>query len=161
MKSRPRSVEREVAKHLTEIFSKIGAAPVQRIPVLGRTGPDITINELNLVIDVKSRISVPVSYFFDRIVDYMGHIGAPLDKLEFLASETPITKYSNFRSKIVTEWLDHMDEWTKAEFQQGISAIVLHRPKMPIGKSMVIIKSQDRRRLIETWKSYNLDHPTI
>ena len=60
MKATPRKAEREIALVFSQFFSDIGMSPVERIPILGRTGPDITINEANLVIDVKSRKSVPV-----------------------------------------------------------------------------------------------------
>ncbi len=58
MKARPRCVERSVAEALSSILN----TPVERIPVLGRTGPDLTYHPpLNLIVDVKSRINVPVS----------------------------------------------------------------------------------------------------
>jgi hypothetical protein len=40
-----------------------------------------------------------------------------------------------------------MDEWTRANEPDGISAIVLHRPQMPIGHSTVVISLQDRSKL--------------
>jgi len=53
----------EVAKRLTAFFVSINMDPVERLPVIGRTGPDITMNQLGLVVDVKSRLEVPKSVF--------------------------------------------------------------------------------------------------
>ena len=52
-----------MAEHLTAFFNSLGLREVHRIPVLGRTGPDIEINEFGLIIDVKSRLSVPTASF--------------------------------------------------------------------------------------------------
>ena len=47
MKSRPRSVERNVAAYLTQLLSDNGkiTSPLHRIPVLGREGPDISYDK--------------------------------------------------------------------------------------------------------------------
>ena len=37
--------------------------PVERLPVIGRTGPDITMNKLALAVDIKSRLEVPKAVF--------------------------------------------------------------------------------------------------
>ena len=58
MKQRPRRVEREIAKRITLVSEIVGADAVLRIPANGRTGPDIEINQLGLVMDVKSRESI-------------------------------------------------------------------------------------------------------
>ena len=63
MKARPRSVENRVANMLNDVFAAMDCS-VQRIPVLGRSGPDISLNELQLVVDVKSRLEVPKALFF-------------------------------------------------------------------------------------------------
>jgi len=52
-------VEVRVAEILSEIFSDAGKDPVERIPILGRTGPDISHNQIELIVDVKSRHQVP------------------------------------------------------------------------------------------------------
>ena len=59
MKARPRSVENEVAKYLSRKFAALELDPVERVPVLGRAGPDVSINQSQLAIDVKSRKEVP------------------------------------------------------------------------------------------------------
>lgn len=146
MKARPRGVEREVAALLSKFFLSIGCSPVERIPVLGRTGPDITINELGLVVDVKSRIEVPVGTFYDHTVSFSdGYSAVPLAKIhDLLISEgEPVS----FKSKQVDAWYAHMDEWTQKHQPDGISVLILHRPKLPYGKAMFILKN--RRRLIE------------
>src|SRR5512139_3927572 len=106
MKQRPRRVEREVASLLSDFFRSIGCSPVERIPVLGRTGPDMTINEVGLVVDVKSRLEVPLGAFFDHPICWQGiYYAVPLSKIaDLLLSEgEPI----NFHSKQVDAWYAH------------------------------------------------------
>ena len=146
MKSRPRSCEREVAKHLTELLSQFGISKFERIPILGRTGPDITVNESKLVIDVKSRLEVPKGVF-GPLYETERYIAVPLDNLLDLASREPA--WSNFSSVLVDRWFDHMDEWTRENCRDGITCLVLHRPKKPIGKAQVVINKTDRRRLCQ------------
>ena len=157
MKQRPRSVERKVALILSEFYETLGLEPVERIPVLGRTGPDISINQLNLVIDVKSRLQVPTTYFIhqDCIIDFLDKnhlIGVSLDDIFMLFDEDAKTNYTKFSSVLVKRWYEHMDEWTKENCPTGITALVLHRPKMPVGKSLLILSKENRRRLIQ-WKT--------
>lgn len=146
MKQRPRRVEREAAKLLSDFFRSIGCSPVERIPVLGRTGPDISLNELGLVVDVKSRLEVPLGAFFDHPVCCQGvYYAVPLDRIaDLLISEgDPVP----FKSKQVDAWYAHMEAWTLVNQPDGISALILHRPKLPYGKAMLILKN--RRRFVE------------
>ena len=70
MKARPRRVENRVAEVLTEKFRAMGVDCLyERIPVLGREGPDLTWeknNPLGLAIDVKSRLEISRG-FFERL----------------------------------------------------------------------------------------------
>jgi hypothetical protein len=148
VKARPRSVERKVAQYLSRVFSDIGKSPVERIPVLGRTGPDITCNEVGLVIDVKSRLQVPKSslpaqghiirFTNDLIVFRLMDI----QNLPSLAEGRPVDAPAS-----VMEWYSHMDKWTQEHKPGGITALVLHRPRMPIGNSGVVINYSDRSLL--------------
>lgn len=142
MKSRPRSVEREVAKHLTAFFIPQGYSEVERIPVLGREGPDISINEFGLVVDVKSRLEVPKSYMTPGVHGSL--YGCHLDDIHF---DLPA---SDFVSVIVERWFAHMHEWTVRKYKTGITALVLHRPRVPIGKSVLLI--QDVEEFQKRWK---------
>ena len=155
MKARPRSVEREVARALSRFFVQNDLSPVERIPVLGRTGPDLTSNELGLVIDVKSRLEVPRTPFtpYPIIVfdEELKLVGVRLKDLPLLVVDTPVTPI-DFSSTLVRRWYLHMQEWTLANHPNGISALVLHRPKMPIGAALLILSHENRRRLI-TWKT--------
>jgi hypothetical protein len=145
MKSRPRSVENQVASHISMLSEGIGGSQVIRLPVTGRTGPDITPNELGLIVDVKSRLQCPKGYFHKGFVRYGDLVGIPLDNmLDLLNNEKP--EICTATSVIVERWYAHMDEWTQKKFSQGISCIVLHRPKMPIGKSMLVIHFNDIER---------------
>ena len=145
MKPRPRCVEREVAELLSEIYRKHGYSPVKRIPILGRSGPDIEINETNIAVDAKSRIAVPQSHMLGKgergiFGDYLGVRLCELD-------------YSDFKSRIirpsllVRDWLSHMDEWRHENLPDGISTVILHRPKTRIANATFIIKSEDWSKL--------------
>ncbi len=153
MKARPRSVEREVAAALSELFRQIGRAPVERIPVLGRTGPDISYNDLQLIVDVKSRLKVPACLLASEkpfVTDDFLFLGFRLEHLLTLEQDThPWAPECHTSSKTVREWWEHMNEWTLVHEPQGVSAIVLHRPRMPIGHATVIIHSLDRSRLCQ------------
>ena len=152
MKARPRAVENRVANALSALFVQIGALPVERIPVLGRTGPDITLNELKLVVDVKSRLECPKSYFCSRIAEDELHFIIPLRLIpQFLKQETEPFRLS-FTSTLVRRYWEHMDAWTRANEPDGISAIMMHRPKMPVGRAVLILSKNDTRRLISRWK---------
>jgi hypothetical protein len=145
MKPRPRCVEREVAELLSNIYSKHGYSPVKRIPILGRTGPDIEINETNLVVDAKSRIAVPQSHMLGRgergiFGDYLGVRLCELDRRDF---KSRIIR----PSLLAWDWLMHMDEWRRMYLPNGISAVVLHRPKTRIANATFIIKTEDWSKL--------------
>lgn len=151
MKARPRSVENQVASYLNTIFTPLGLTPVERIPILGREGPDITINESGLVIDVKSRIEVPRTLFFPVACPFLfcDLLCVPLKYFpQLLSGEGPIAPF-NFSSVIVQEYWSHMDEWTQREQPDGISCVILHRPREPIGSCVAVIHQKDHRRLIE------------
>ena len=148
MKARPRSVERAVAEYMTELYKINGLSPVKRIPILGRTGPDIEINDAKIVIDVKSRIAVPKSHIlpksrFGRFGDYVGI------RIESFISKD-FTRGEDIRPSImVRDWLDHMDEWTQEFMPNGISAIILHRPGMKIANATFVVKTEDWRKVCQ------------
>lgn len=148
MKPRPRSVENAVADHLSQTFHTWGLPPIERIPVLGRTGPDLTTNALSLVIDVKSRLSVPKSIFLPLLVAFTfdGFLATRLSTLHLLFEQDAPAPL-DFHSTTIRQWWEHMEAWTRRELPQGISALVLHRPKLPTGDAVIVIHSQDRRRL--------------
>ena len=147
MKAIPRKAEREIALVFSRFFSDIGMSPVERIPILGRTGPDITINEANLVIDVKSRKSVPVK--MTAASGFIYHVdGVSYFQLNELLNLSGLESvYPSFSSITTVSWLNHMQEWTKEECPEGISMIVMRKPGTPYPKSTVIIYSSDLRRL--------------
>lgn len=161
MKARPRSVENRIAEAMNVHYLKLRASPVERIPVLGRTGPDLTINELKMVVDVKSRKEVPKAIFFPLMGPFTfdGMVAARLCNLPSLWDLEWGTALLDYSSKIIRDYLEHMDEWTKAHEKDGISCVVLHRPEMPIGSSVVIIHSINRRRLFEYAERYNVICP--
>lgn len=149
MKSRPRRIERDVAKYISLFSSQFGMSPVERIPVIGRTGPDIGVNELGLIIDVKSRLSIPKSYALE--VDKVGIAGnllaCRLSQIELILDQEPIVRLSF--SKMIQDWWAHMDEWRRENHKNGITALVLHRPGTHVRNSILLINQTDRRKLYE------------
>ena len=163
MKPRPRSVEREVAAALSALFDSIHHAPVERIPVLGRCGPDLSYNDLQLIIDVKSRLKVPQSHLAGTLpfLTEDGLIGIRLERLLDLSWQAAFHKAEPTpASRTVRSWWEHMDEWRRDHEPQGVSALVLHRPRMPIGHATVIIHSLDRSRLCQRLRSPSHRPPT-
>ena len=156
MKARPRAKERRVAEILSKEFVACGYKPVVRIPVLGRTGPDISLNELKFVIDVKSRIEVPKSVYIPlgpAIVHFQPYdlIGFRLNNFAALLTGE-IKKFDVFPGEgqmtVVDKWFRHMDEWTKENEPDGITALVLHHSgihegRMPVGHSTFVISHAD------------------
>lgn len=130
MKLAPRRSENAVAKILTEYFAKLGMSPVERVPVIGRKGPDISINEFGLVVDVKARAGLPV--FLNEAHKYPlictgSLIGASLNNIDNLASY-PVPEIKEFpMSKTLMRHWEHMDEWTDKHVPHGISALVVRR----------------------------------
>jgi hypothetical protein len=152
MKARPRSVENRVAELVNDQLIPLGCSPVERIPVIGRTGPDLSVNEMNLIVDVKSRIEVPKSLFFPLLCPFHfdDMLAVRLTYLPLLWSEGWVQPAPlEFSSKIVRGYLEHMEEWTRERHPEGVSCVILHRPEMPIGSCVAIIHSTNRRRLIE------------
>lgn len=152
MKARPRSVERRVAEELSKLFTPLGMSEVKRLPVTGRTGPDIEINEAGLVVDVKSRKQVPKSSIAVKgeVLEFDNMIGVRLSDLPNLADLIPV---SATPSVLVTTWLSHMHEWTVQNEPEGISCVIIHRPGMPVGNSTVIIYSTERNTLCQRMRS--------
>jgi hypothetical protein len=143
-----KDVERKTAAKLTEILSGVGNfTPVERIPLLGREGPDLTVNESGLVVNVKSR---------ERILT---RLMAPAGRLIYIGTEFVGFRLDHLHEcnrldycattpwPMLTEWYCHMDKWTKQFQSEGISSIFLHRPRMPIGLTTVVIHHHDLRRL--------------
>jgi hypothetical protein len=127
-----------------------GFSPVQRKPVIGRTGPDYTFNELELVIDEKSRLEVPKSCLCpaSEIIqigdNLLGVRIADLNK--FLDLWVAVRKSDN-HSKIVCDYYSHMKEWQVNHLPNGLTVVVLHKPHMPFRNATFVISEQDRRRL--------------
>lgn len=147
MKARPRSVEREVALCLSEKFLELGMSPVVRIPVLGRTGPDLTINESGLAIDVKSRKEIPKGIFLSRknkLNRFDGMVAVYLADFPILF-DLPRSKDLDFSSKLVSDYLAHMADWD--ELGNNIPAVVLHRPGMWIANAIFVMYEIDLPRL--------------
>lgn len=151
MKARPRGAERSVAKYLSDTFVELGLSPIQRIPILGRTGPDLSFNELDLVIDVKSRKEVPATIFFPILVPFSFDcfFAVRLCCLTALWDEEVKFAPLDYSSILVRKYWDHMDEWRREERPDGITALALHRPTEPFGSAVFIIHKTDYRRLYE------------
>jgi hypothetical protein len=145
-----KAAERTIAGELNKQFSDIGKfGPMERIPLLGREGPDLTVNESGLVVNVKSRLEIsrslfprPSQMFFcgDLVIFRLAEIGCLHSAL---MDPLPIDS-----SRMLMDWWELMEKWTKAnEPERGISAIILHRPRLPYGDAAVVIHFNDLRRL--------------
>jgi len=147
MKARPRHAENAISKILTEIFAQFEMDAVERIPILGRTGPDITINQSKLIIDVKSRLECPKKFFVDTPTKFTEFFSIPLHSI-------PFTEYSTKagHSKMVHDYWHHMHEWTLEREPDGITGIILHRPRVAYKSSVLIIHEKDLRRFQQLWK---------
>jgi len=149
MKPRPRKIERLVAEQLSAFYLSMGWKPVVRIPILGREGPDIEINESNLVIDVKSRLEVPKSHIVRDDEMYLfsnGLIGVKLEDIARLWTDEEPCPYHN-ASKIVMGYWRHMDAWRQENCPGGVTCIILHRPGLAVKNSTVVIHPLQRSLL--------------
>ena len=125
MKSRPRNAENRIADELNKWFIKHGLSPVERIPVLGRAGPDVTYNELKLNLDAKSRKSIPASFKLKppNILTFGSEYwGFPLCDLDYIV-EPKGSRLSIINTSVVVErWIKHM----------GVNGgVILHWPNTP------------------------------
>lgn len=144
MKARPRRVENRVAEELTKWFERHGLGPVQRIPAVGGRGPDITWNELGLVVDVKSRKKNPKSLqIAEEIVIRSGeYTGVRLRDLDLLLEVTH--EEERPFSKVLENYYTHMDAWRGLHPYRlpdgGLTAIILHWPGANIDNSVLFAK---------------------
>ena len=153
MKARPRRIENQVAEQLTSHFVNMGMSPVKRIPVLGRAGPDIDINESGLAIDVKSRKEVPLgNYRFvgKRLVRVGEMLAVKVSDFPLIYSDVPTSEELS-ETKIVRGYLEHMAEW--ANRNGCIPAIVIHRPGTRVSNAVFIIYARDREKLKEQYET--------
>ena len=147
MKGRPRRIENRAAEEMSKFYESIDISPVERIPVLGRTGPDITLNEMKLAIDVKSRKSCPVKIRASRgeITCVPGQwAGLQIQDLSWLRIADHFNANPTHRavkpSKMIQDWLDHMDEWSQEQDDDIISGLIIHNPGQQVKSAMLIVK---------------------
>jgi len=163
MRGRPRRIEREVALHITQYLAELGLGAVERIPILGRTGPDITVwPGLQIAVDVKSRKAIPQSYklYGKHIQTWTSYrppwiqVGSRLCDLDLLFDIENVEMHlTRNGSKTIGGWLDHMWEWCMDEPAGDVlPALVLHWPGTPVKHSTFVIFKyhrsiiDDRRR---------------
>jgi len=159
MKGRPRRIENRVAEEMSKFYESIDMSPVVRIPVTGRTGPDISLNEMKLAIDVKSRKSCPIKIRPNRgELTYVRHphllsgtrwVGCQIQDLASIKVAQHFSHDYTLRevkpSKMIQNWLDHMDEWSQQQYittqDEGlISALVIHNPGNQVKSAVLIVK---------------------
>lgn len=141
-----KDVERKVAAELSTIYSDVGKSKVERIPLLGREGPDLTINEVGLVINVKSRMVIPARLFPKsfQLLPIGDLVCFRIEDLALASKYEPSTPVECWKQ--LADWYWFMDKWTKEFKPDGISAIFLHRPRMPIGHTAIVIHINDLKR---------------
>ena len=143
MKLRPRRAENEVAKRLTAFFVSVNLDPVERLPVIGRTGPDITMNALGLAVDVKSRLEVPKAVFEvepGRVMRMQSYYIMRLTDLELLLEYNLLFQVSNKYSRMVGRWFTHMQSWRRVHQPNSFTALVLHRPGMKYDDAVLVVR---------------------
>jgi hypothetical protein len=138
LKAVPRRAENATAKQLNILFNELGLDLVERLPVTGRTGPDISLNDIKLVVDVKSRQEIPASWLAGpgEVIFGDGMIGVRIPDVGKLEG---LRRRKVRSSRIVRAYLEHMHEWTIQKCKNGISAIALRRPGMRSDATTVII----------------------
>ena len=144
-----KGVERGAAAALNLVLSDVGKfTQVERVPVNGREGPDLTINELGLVVNVKSRQKI-----HPRLLPEPFQLLSCGDLVILRLVDLPcvnaflVDPVSVDRSKMLLDWYEKMDKWRQAHHPKGISAIFLHRPRLPYGNMGVAIHFDNLRRL--------------
>jgi hypothetical protein len=148
VKARPRRCENRAAEELNKHFVPLGFTPLQRVPVIGRTGPDLTINETKLVVDVKSRISVPISY----MVTQQTTLGQLLCiRIRYICNLSGTSLITGKPLKTVEGYYAHMKDWRDRHRPDGITALILHRPGMPFGDAVFIIHQSDIQEFQKIW----------
>ncbi len=97
--------------------------PVNRIPAPGREGPDISLNELELVINVKDRDSNPKSMMINEgVCDFGDFLGVQVGEFPLLL--TGDISCTGKMSKKVYDWWAHMDKYRKDFVSSGISTAI-------------------------------------
>jgi hypothetical protein len=148
-RERWKNVERSVAAQLNAVLSDIGNySPIERIPLLGREGPDLTVNELGLVINVKSRKDFHPRLFprAFQLLPIGDLVCFRLDNLLLADKYEACTPTKPLKQLIEFYWF--MDKWTREFEPAGITSIIIHRPRMPIGHAGVVVHNKDLRRLL-------------
>ena len=133
----------EVANRLTAFFVNVNLGPVERLPVIGRTGPDITMNQLGLVVDVKSRLEVPKSVFEvepGRVMRMQNYNIMRLADLDLLLEYDLPFQVNHKYSKMVRRWFVHMNRWRCANQPNGFTALVLHKPRMKYDDAVLVVQ---------------------
>lgn len=156
-----KNAEVSIAAYLSKEFEKYGLSPIKRIPILGREGPDLTSNELGLVVDVKHRTSIPKSvkinapkvievgyYPFSLYAVRISDIGLIGNKHDNGNSEIP---------KIIGKWYEHIHEHQVDQVPDGIAALILHFPGTPYAESILLVHQKDWRKLYDRLHSRNSD----
>ena len=160
MKARPRKIENRVAEELTKWSANRGDHyKLVRLPAMGRTGPDIDKNKYHFVIDVKSRIEVPKTIHkivnVDRDIKWWitpkkngvktsWFYACRLDHFDVMWDFD--WEDAKWNSIMVHGWVEKMRKWTRENPWDGVSGIgmaILHRPRKPVGSSVVVMKQSD------------------
>lgn len=142
MKARPRYAENKIAEVMSGIFNDYGLPSVERKPVIGRKGPDLTWNEAKIIIDVKSRKAVPLLYKFptSEVCRYGELLAVKLSDFSLIIGECVQYPCERPISMVVQRWYENMDEWTQNEMPSGISALVLHWPRSKYANAVFVFK---------------------
>ena len=163
-KSTWKVVEKKIAEQLNIYFNEIGMKEIARIPILGRNGPDLTVNESGLLIDVKHRLSNPkFLQMEDGQVAKVGHsLLAVKVKDIYSLAETDRIDVALRGSRLVHKYYDHMHSHSREKKYMpngnAIPCIILHYPNHEYKDSILIIGKNDRSLLNERISSARAKH---
>jgi len=148
MKARPRRAENRIADELNKWFTKYGLSPIERIPVLGRAGPDYTKNELQLNLDAKSRKSIPTSYKIksNEVLRFENYWGLSLCNLNALGWAMDNWWVEVKPSVVIVRWIKHMGP---------NGGVILHWPGTPFKNAVLCLHAETilhARRVIDALK---------
>jgi len=154
-KSTWKVVEKKIAEELNKYFSKIGMKNVERIPILGRNGPDLTVNESGLLIDVKHRLTNPK--YLQLEDKQVAQVGSSLLMVKVkdikLLAETEKIDIILRGSRIVRGYYDHKYSHSRQKryMPNGdvIPCNILQYPNCKYQDSVIIISKSDRSLLNE------------
>jgi len=153
--------ERRVADEINSQVSQYGCKTETRIPVNGRTGPDIYFSEVGMAVSVKQRLAVPLSYEApqDGVVLfgdlYAARLHHAFDLFRRLDKEG-VTRQTKGGSRVVARWHREILEWCEAQGDSSpFPVLVIAKPATWVRNATFLVhKDVLFSRFISTFKEF-------